>query len=78
MSQNSQNNQVCSFLFRPDAVALVDAFDFPDAALQSVLGCYDGNAYERIYADSLKCAKNQTEVRAIMVMVSSALSIRVL
>ena len=56
-------SKVCPFHFRPDAVALVDAFDFQDAALQSVLGCYDGNAYERIYADSLKCAKNQTEVR---------------
>ena len=28
---------------RPDAVALVDAFDFQDVTLGSVLGRYDGN-----------------------------------
>jgi len=28
---------------RPDAVALVDAFDFPDRVLNSAIGRYDGN-----------------------------------
>ena len=32
----------------PDAVTLTDAWDFPDASLQSALGCYDGNVYERM------------------------------
>ena len=32
----------------PDAVTLTDAWDFPDATLQSALGCYDGNVYERM------------------------------
>jgi acyl-CoA oxidase len=32
----------------PDAVTLTDAWDFPDAALQSALGCYDGDVYERM------------------------------
>ncbi|XP_072026413.1 peroxisomal acyl-coenzyme A oxidase 1-like [Amphiura filiformis] len=50
---------------RPNAVALVDAFDYRDEALHSVLGCYDGNAYERLFADSLSCAKNKTEVHPI-------------
>lgn len=34
----------------PDAVALADAWDFSDASLCSVLGCYDGNVYERLFA----------------------------
>ena len=32
----------------PDAVTLTDAWDFPDGTLQSALGCYDGNVYERM------------------------------
>ena len=35
---------------RPDAVALVDAFDFPDAILNSPLGREDGNVYEHYLA----------------------------
>ena len=35
-------------LVRPNAVALVDAFDFPDRVLGSVLGRYDGNVYENL------------------------------
>ncbi|KAJ3170468.1 hypothetical protein HDU87_008762 [Geranomyces variabilis] len=31
---------------RPDAIALVDAFDFSDYHLNSALGRYDGNVYE--------------------------------
>ena len=33
---------------RPDAVALVDAFDVPDHILDSCLGRYDGNVYESL------------------------------
>ena len=32
----------------PDAVTLTDAWDFSDGNLQSALGCYDGNVYERM------------------------------
>ena len=35
---------------RPDAVALVDAFEFPDNVLNSALGRHDGNCYESLYA----------------------------
>lgn len=38
---------LCSAL-RPNAVALVDAFDFPDRVLNSDLGRYDGNVYEAL------------------------------
>jgi acyl-CoA oxidase len=34
---------------RPDVVALVDAFDFPDSVLNSTIGSYDGNVYERLF-----------------------------
>jgi acyl-CoA oxidase len=33
-----------------DATALTDAWDFSDASLCSAIGCYDGNAYERLLA----------------------------
>ncbi|KAI8065859.1 hypothetical protein BC940DRAFT_340932 [Gongronella butleri] len=33
---------------RPNAVALVDAFDFPDYLLNSALGASDGRVYERL------------------------------
>ncbi|XP_033727732.1 peroxisomal acyl-coenzyme A oxidase 1-like [Pecten maximus] len=34
---------------RPNAVAMVDAFDFPDLQLGSCLGRYDGNVYQALY-----------------------------
>lgn len=34
---------------RPNAVALVDAFDIPDRVLNSALGRYDGKVYETLY-----------------------------
>jgi len=40
--------ELCTKL-RPNAVALVDAFDFPDRVLNSDLGRYDGNVYEALY-----------------------------
>lgn len=33
---------------RPNAVSLVDSFDFEDRELQSVLGRRDGNVYENL------------------------------
>jgi acyl-CoA oxidase len=34
---------------RPNAVALVDAFDYPDQVLGSCLGRYDGQVYQALY-----------------------------
>lgn len=47
---------------RPNAVALVDAFDFPDAVLDSALGRWDGNVYEALYDYSLRSKLNEKQV----------------
>ena len=47
---------------RPNAVALVDAFDYPDHVLQSCLGRYDGNVYESLYEWAKQSPLNKTEV----------------
>ncbi|XP_032648770.1 peroxisomal acyl-coenzyme A oxidase 1 isoform X2 [Chelonoidis abingdonii] len=47
---------------RPNAVALVDAFDFHDNHLASVLGRYDGNIYENMFEWAKKSPLNKTEV----------------
>lgn len=49
-------------VLRPNAVALVDAFDFHDLVLNSALGCYDGNVYERLYEWAQKTPMNQKQV----------------
>ncbi|KAK2495865.1 hypothetical protein MC885_006820, partial [Smutsia gigantea] len=46
---------------RPNAVALVDAFDFHDVTLGSVLGRYDGNVYENLFEWAKKSPLNKTE-----------------
>ena len=47
---------------RPNAVALVDAFDFSDHVLGSVLGRFDGNVYENLYKWAKDSPLNQSEV----------------
>ncbi|GAB0092190.1 Acyl-coenzyme A oxidase [Sergentomyia squamirostris] len=47
---------------RPNAVALVDGYDFPDVVLRSALGAYDGNVYEHIFEDAMKSPLNQEPV----------------
>ena len=47
---------------RPNAVALVDAFDFTDDCLQSVLGRYDGQVYEHLYRWAAASPLNNTQV----------------
>ncbi|KAK7091432.1 peroxisomal acyl-coenzyme A oxidase 1-like [Littorina saxatilis] len=47
---------------RPNAVALVDAFDFPDGVLDSALGRWDGQVYEALYDYSLRSKLNEKEV----------------
>ena len=50
---------------RPDAVGLVDAFDFHDHLLSSVLGRYDGNVYENLYKWAQQSPLNQTQVSTL-------------
>ncbi|XP_017293249.1 peroxisomal acyl-coenzyme A oxidase 1 isoform X2 [Kryptolebias marmoratus] len=47
---------------RPNAVALVDAFDIHDKKLNSVLGRYDGNVYEQMFEWARRSPLNATEV----------------
>ena len=47
---------------RRDAVVYVDAFDFPDETLCSVLGRYDGQVYENLYKWAQKSTLNKTQV----------------
>lgn len=47
---------------RPDAVAIVDGFDFHDKILCSDLGAYDGNVYERIFETAKKSPMNKHEI----------------
>jgi len=49
---------------RPNAVALVDAFDFPDELLCSVLGRYDGQVYENLYNWAVNSPLNKTQVNS--------------
>uniref|UniRef100_A0A8B9VIR2 Acyl-coenzyme A oxidase n=1 Tax=Anas zonorhyncha TaxID=75864 RepID=A0A8B9VIR2_9AVES len=46
-------------VIRKDAVPLVDAFDFTDKSLNSALGSYDGNVYQRLYEWAQKSPTNQ-------------------
>jgi len=47
---------------RPNAVAIVDAFNFPDWSLNSALGRYDGKVYEALYESTTKEPLNATAV----------------
>jgi acyl-CoA oxidase len=47
---------------RNNAVALVDAFDFSDHLLQSVLGRFDGNVYENLYKWAQLSQLNKSQV----------------
>lgn len=46
---NLKYSQTLVFSHRKDAILLTDAFDFTDHCLNSALGCYDGNVYERLF-----------------------------
>ncbi|KGN49757.2 peroxisomal acyl-coenzyme A oxidase 1 [Cucumis sativus] len=47
---------------RPNAVALVDAFNYTDHYLGSILGRYDGNVYPNLYDEAWKDPMNDTAV----------------
>ncbi|XP_076089125.1 peroxisomal acyl-coenzyme A oxidase 1-like [Mytilus galloprovincialis] len=51
-------------VIRPNAVALVDAFDIPDQVLQSCLGRYDGQVYQALYDYAKMAPMNQTEIHS--------------
>jgi len=46
---------------RPDAVALVDAFDIPDRVLSSTIGRADGNVYEALFDTARRSSLNHTD-----------------
>uniref|UniRef100_A0A8C2YEP2 Acyl-coenzyme A oxidase n=1 Tax=Coturnix japonica TaxID=93934 RepID=A0A8C2YEP2_COTJA len=46
-------------IIRKDAVPLVDAFDFTDKNLNSALGSYDGQVYQRLYEWAQKAPTNK-------------------
>ena len=52
----------CLLTCRPEAVALVDAFDYSDFVLNSSLGRYDGNVYEALFKYAQKAALNDRQV----------------
>nr|GMD98265.1 peroxisomal acyl-coenzyme A oxidase 1-like [Ipomoea batatas] len=47
---------------RPNAIALVDAFNYTDHFLGSILGRYDGNVYPKLYEEAWKDPLNATVV----------------
>ncbi|CAO2819496.1 unnamed protein product [Amaranthus hypochondriacus] len=63
--QASLANDLLRTLFskvRPNAIALVDAFNYTDHFLGSVLGRYDGNVYPKLYEEAWKDPLNDSIV----------------
>ena len=54
-------NLACTRL-RPEAVGLVDCFEYPDAVLNSTIGRKDGNVYEAQYAATVRSPLNRRAV----------------
>ena len=54
----------CLARIRPNAVSIVDSFDFTDRELKSVLGRKDGNVYEHLLEWAQQSPLNDTDVRA--------------
>lgn len=63
ITQVNQRVKELLAIIRPNAVALVDSFDFHDTHLGSVLGRYDGNVYENMFEWAKKSPLNKTEVK---------------
>ncbi|XP_022867012.1 peroxisomal acyl-coenzyme A oxidase 1-like [Olea europaea var. sylvestris] len=47
---------------RPNAIALVDAFNYTDHFLGSILGRYDGNVYPKLYEAAWKDPLNESDI----------------
>lgn len=52
------NNKLC----RPEAISLIDAFDFPDQLLCSVLGRDDREVYKHMLKWAKNAPRNESEV----------------
>ena len=51
-------------LLRPQAVSIVDAFDFTEIDLgNSTLGAYDGQIYKRLFEAAEKSPLNKSDVQ---------------
>jgi len=48
-------------IVRPNAIALTDAFEFPDCVLNSALGRHDGKVYEALYEAARTSPLNETD-----------------
>lgn len=51
---------------RPNAIALVDGFEFHDRVLGSTLGCYDGRVYERLMEEARNSELNQEPISNVV------------
>ena len=61
---------------RPDAVALVDAFDHDDRTLHSVLGRYDGDVYAKLLDWSKNTPLNTAEVDTFLAFANRFLTVK--
>ena len=52
---------------RRNAVALVDAFDYTDDCLQSCIGCYDGEVYQRLFDNAKNSPMNKNDVSFLFI-----------
>lgn len=66
ITQVNQHVKELLAVIRPNAVALVDSFDFHDVHLGSVLGRYDGNVYENMFEWAKKSPLNKTQVKKLI------------
>jgi acyl-CoA oxidase len=55
---------------RPNAVAVVDAFDYPDKVLGSCLGRYDGQVYQALYEYAKNSPLNEKEASGCSILFS--------
>lgn len=57
---NLQNQmEIILSQLRPNAVGIVDGFDFHDETLRSALGAWDGQVYERMFEAASKSPLNK-------------------
>lgn len=61
---------------RPNAIALVDAFDHDDHVLQSCIGRYDGNVYQALYEYVKSSPLNKSDV-SIVTQVNDTARLRI-
>ena len=64
LDQVDQTQQAVGTLLkelRPDVIPLTDCMGFPDVVLNSALGPYDGDCYERLFETAVKSSCNMDE-----------------